>query len=94
MLQWGICSVLTPLKYIEDSLDTILDVNHTLYRILYFLYHSFNFILYWFQVYSLVVIQSYTLHSISLNISSTLTGTIHLYHVIIDYFCNALCALP
>ena len=35
-----------------------------------FLQFTFNFILYWFQVYSLVVRQSYTLHSVSINISS------------------------
>lgn len=42
------------------------------------------FILYGFQVYSLVVRQSYTLHKVPLGSSCTSTGTIYNYHSIID----------
>ena len=42
------------------------------------------FILYWFQVCSLVIRQSYTVHTVPLKISSTLTGIIRIYHNILD----------
>ena len=48
------------------------------------------FTMYWFQVYSLVVRRSYTLQSVPLDISSTLTGTIRRYHNIADYMSYAL----
>lgn len=45
----------------------------------------FKFIIHWFWVYTLVVRQSYALHSVPLNIFIASTGTIYSYHNIIDY---------
>ena len=46
-------------------------------------FFPFSF-LFWFQVYGIVVRQSYPLHSAPLGISSTPTGTIHSYCNIIN----------
>ena len=54
----------------------------------------FQFILYWFQVYNLVVRQSYTLRSVPLNISSTPNGTIHSYCNITGYILYAFLMSP
>lgn len=49
-----------------------------------------QFIMHYFQMYSLVARQSYALCSIPLNISGTPTGITYSYHNIINYISYAL----